>query len=91
VGLFGACVLLIRGRPAFERSGADDPDAHSRLRFRDQVGAAAPSRGSSQLGLSMMAEPRALKAVCGSLLHNQFRERLLKPVPEPGPVTCRTG
>jgi len=29
-------------RPAFDRPGSDDPDAHHRLRLRDPLGATAP-------------------------------------------------
>src|SRR5690242_973447 len=54
VGLWRAGALLLRDRPAFDRPGADDPDAHPRLCLRDPVGAATLSRGSGQLGLSMV-------------------------------------
>ena len=53
-GLCGARAVLLGDRSAFDRPGADDTDAHHRLCFRDPVGAAALSRGSGQLGLSMV-------------------------------------
>src|SRR5690349_21655962 len=57
MGLWRAGALLLRDRSAFDRPGADDPDAHSRLCLRDPFGAATLSRGSGQLGLSMVLRP----------------------------------
>ena len=49
-----AGALLLPPWPPFDRSGADDPDAHPRLRVRHPLGAAAVPRGAGEPGVSLV-------------------------------------
>ena len=50
----GARTLLLAAGPAVDRSSADDSNADRRLCIRDPLGAVALTRGSGQLGISLV-------------------------------------
>ena len=56
--------VLQRDGPAFDRSGADDPDADRRLLLRHPLGAAAVRGGPSQPGLPLVLPARARRRRC---------------------------
>ena len=58
---------LLAPRPALDRSGADDPDAHPRLRVRHPLGTAAVPRGAGEPGLSVVLRPEHRGQGPGSL------------------------
>src|SRR5258705_5346994 len=58
VGLGRAGATLFSYWTAVDRSGADDPDAHRRLRVRHSLGTRAVPRGPAQSRLSLVLWPR---------------------------------
>ena len=54
LGTRRANALLSEDWAAFDRSGADDPDAHRRLRICDPLGASVVSRDASEPCLSLV-------------------------------------